>query len=199
MRDGWMSHMHWNMFGPLSLLLAFRLVLAGGSALSPEPAWLGREVRIQATSFCFEHGCIQTAVRRNTESNMGWQDGQQLTYRLRGGAELNLDVRVANTPPGRGRWVSNARLSLPNARKQTSAADLRLAADFYGALTGRRFTPAAVADCRRRAEADPDIETGNMLLSNGRTPAGLPYRARCGKARNHTKAWPLFWVGWMQQ
>jgi len=87
----------------LGLLMAFSLsaALAGGGVQSaPEAAWLGREVRLQNTSFCKRYSCIQKVVRQNTEINMGWQNGQQVSFRLRGGAELNLDVRVANIPPG---------------------------------------------------------------------------------------------------
>ncbi len=186
----------------LSLLMAFSspAALAGGNVQNaPETAWLGHEVQLQNTSFCKRYGCAQKAVRQNTENNMGWHDGQQVTYRLRGGAELNLDVRVANTPPGQGRWISNARLALPKLGKGANTAELRLAADFYTALTGRPFSVQSVRACLRAAEADPDTEGGNILTSNGTTPPGLPYRARCGHLRPGFPFWPRFWVGWMQQ
>jgi len=56
-----------------------------------------------------------------------------------------------------------------------------------------------VRACLRAAEADPDIEGGNILISNGTTPPGRPYRARCGRLRPGFPLWPRFWVGWMQQ
>jgi len=58
-----------------------------------------------------------------------------------------------------------------------------------------------VRACLRAAEADPDIEGGNILISNGTTPPGRPYRARCGRLRPGFPLWPrfCFWVGWMQQ
>jgi hypothetical protein len=185
--------MNWNMFSLLGVLLACPLVLAGGSVPSSEAPWLGREVRTQTPSFCQRYGCVQTAARQNTEGDMGWHDGQQVTYRLRNGARLELDVRLADTLPGRGRWISNARLSLPERDKAPKAGDLRLAAEFYRTFTGRQFRTEGVSACLRRSSADPDLEGGNALLSNWTTLAGLPYRARCNV---HTG---MFWVGWMQQ
>ena len=186
----------------LGLLMAFSLSAAragGGVQIDPEATWLGREVRLQSNSFCKRYSCIQKVVRQNTESNMDWYDGQQVTYRLRGGAELNLEVRVANTPPGQGRWISNSRLSLPKLDKIANTADLSLAADFYTVLTGRPFSVQFVRACLRAVEADPDIEGGNILISNGTTPPGLPYRARCGRLRPGFPPWPRFWVDWMPQ
>ena len=175
--------MNWKTLGLLMAFSSPAALAGGGVQPAPEAAWLGREVRLQNTSFCKRSGCVLAAVRQNTESNMGWHDGQQVTYRLRGGAELNLDVRVANTPPGQGGWISNARLALPGLGKVANVADLRLAADFYTALTDRPFSVQSVRACLRAAEADPDTEGGNILISNGTTPPGLPYRARCGRLR----------------
>lgn len=92
------------------VVLAVSLLLAGRTTPSSEPAWLGREVRVQDSPFCRSHGCAQLAVRQNTDSSMGWRDGQQVRYRLNSGAVLELDVRPLNTSSGRGRWISNARL-----------------------------------------------------------------------------------------
>ena len=124
---------------------------------------------------------------------MGWHGGQQVTYHLRGGVVLDLDVRPTDTAPGSGRWLSNARLSLSGRAKVPNFDELRLAAEFYSTFTGRQFRAETVSACLRRSLADPDLEGGNALLSNWTTPAGLPYRARCNARTG------MFWLGWMRQ
>ena len=124
---------------------------------------------------------------------MGGQDGQNTTYTLKSGAKLELSVRAVDRPPGQGRWISNAWLSLPRRGKVPNSDELRLAAEFYGTFTGRPFRAEAVSACLRRSLDDPDLEGGNALLSNWTTPSGLPYRARCNARTG------MFWLGWMQQ
>ena len=190
--------MNWK---SINLLIVFSLsaALAGGG-IQPvsETAWLGREVQVQSTGFCRRYGCVQTNVRNNSENMMGWHDGQQVTYRLGNGTVLDLDVRPSGMLPGQGRWISNARLGLPALKKTSRTFDVQMAVDFYTSLTGRNFSKQAVGYCRfspvtasdgRRVVSD-EI---NLLLSNWITPAGLPYRARCGQ--NNAG----FWVGYSQQ
>lgn len=105
-----------------------------------------------------------------------------------------------------GGWVSNARLFLvvtpessPTSVRPLSVQERRVAADFLTALTGRRFSPAAVATCEAdgltRFNRDPDTATYGVdpPLSRWTTPAGLPYLARCGVGRV-----PGVWAGWRQ-
>lgn len=177
--------------GLLALLAVSGAALAGGGSGS-QAAWLGREVAVAGSPFCVRHGCGAVMVRRNDERSMGWQDGEQHSYPLRDGRVLVLDLRPAGTPPGQGHWISNARLELPGQATLTDN-DFRLAANFYSSLTGRRFSVQGVAACRRAADRFPDPEGAYILLSRWRTPAGLPYRARCGLGQL------AFWVGYRQQ
>ena len=91
------------------------------------------------------------------------------------------------------------RSALPKLGKVANAAHLQLAADFYMSLTGRPLSLQSVRACLRSAEADPDIEGGNILISDGTTPPGLPYRARCGRLRPGVPLWSRFWVDWTQE
>lgn len=166
--------------------------MAGGS--QPEVAWLGRAVDVQNTEFCRANGCRLLPVRQNQTNTVGWHDGQQLRYGVGDGWTLAVEVR----PEG---WISTAFLLKSSAHRGTrlDMQELNRAAHFLSAVTGRRLTPAAV-DQRVAAglllqKRDPDAYGPLSSLSQWKTPAGLPYKARCGVAG----AGPLgVWAGWMQ-
>ncbi len=164
---------------------------AGGAA---QPAWIGRAVDVPATPLCRALRCTLQTVRENTPDTLGWHDGQQRTYRTATGWRLEVDVRP-------GGQVSGARLLRPGVPRGTrlTAAQTREAAAFLSALTGRGFRPQAVQACLTAglAAQDRDFDAYGPAdpLSRWRTPAGWPFRARCGVAG----AGPLgVWAGWMQ-
>ncbi|SEI63152.1 hypothetical protein SAMN04488058_101186 [Deinococcus reticulitermitis] len=134
-------------------------------------------------------------VRKNNVQTPGWHDGTTRTYRLRSGERLEVNVR----PEG---WVSNAFLFRPQVPlgKTLTLPERRRAAEFLTMVTGRRFTVQAVANCVTAGlsaqKRNPDVYGPDQPLSQWTTPAGLPYKARCGVAG----AGPLgVWAGWMQQ
>lgn len=177
-----------------ALLLAACSVAAAGAA-EPRPAsWLGQKLDPSQTPFCRAHGCELQGVRHNTQNTVGWHDGTQRTYRLKNGARLQVDVRPAG-------WISNAFLFFP---PQPVAGGLHAlapehhapAAEFLGAVTGRRFSAGAVAACQRAGLAlnIPDAYGPVQPLSRWSTPGGLPFVARCG-----INSQVGVWAGWMQQ
>ncbi|MBB5233353.1 hypothetical protein [Deinococcus budaensis] len=178
--------------------LALAVLLSGGAAAggaTPPASWLGQRVDVAQTAFCRAQGCALVEVRENSFNTPGWHDGTKRTYRLRGGERLEVDVRP-------GGWISNVFLLKDGARLGSSLTlrERRLAAEFLTLATGRRFPSQAVAQCvaagltaQRR---NPDVYGPDQPLSQWSTPAGLPYKARCGVAG----AGPLgVWAGWMQQ
>ncbi|WP_029480437.1 hypothetical protein [Deinococcus marmoris] len=166
--------------------------MAGGR--QPEAAWLGRAVDVQNTEFCRANGCRLLPARQNQTNTVGWHDGQQLRYGVGQGWTLEVEVR----PEG---WISNAFLLNSSAHRGTrlDTKELNRAAHFLSAVTGRQFSAGAVRSCISAGLAaqnlDPDIYGPLQQLSQWKTPAGLPYKARCGVAG----AGPLgVWAGWMQ-
>lgn len=179
-------------------LLALGVLLSGGAiagGAERPAAWLGNRVDVGQTAFCRAQSCELVEVRENGFNTPGWHDGTKRTYRLRGGERLEVDVRP-------GGWVSNVFLLKYGARLGSSLTlrERRLAAEFLKLATGRHFTPQSLANCvtagltaQRR---NPDVYGPDQPLSQWTTPAGLPYKARCGVAG----AGPLgVWAGWMQQ
>ena len=180
-----------NLLRAALLPLLLTAAQAGGA---PEPAWIGRAVDVPATPLCRAMRCTLHTVRENTPDTLGGQDGQQRTYRTATGWQLEVDVRP-------GGHVSGARLLRPGVPRGTrlTAAQTREAAAFLSALTGRTFRPQAVQDCVTAglAAQDRDFDAYGPTepLSRWSTPAGWPFRARCGVAG----AGPLgVWAGWMQ-
>ena len=146
---------------------------------------------VTQTAFCRVNSCDLT--RQFTP--MGWPQGTGYAYRLPGGWSLETYVQ----PDGR---ISNVFLLKYPVRLGTSLTvrERRLAAEFLKLATGRNFTPEAVAGCITAGltsqKRDPDVYGPDSSLSHWTTPAGLPYKARCGVAG----AGPLgVWAGWMQQ
>jgi len=178
--------------------LALGVFLSGGSLAGGADAptsWLGQRVDVAQTTFCRAQGCELVEVRNNDSNTPGWHDGSHRTYRLAGGEHLEVAVR----PEG---WISNAFLFKPQAPLGTGLTlrERRLAAEFLKLATGRRFTPQAVASCvtdgLTAQKRNPDVYGPDQPLSRWTTPAGLPYKARCGVAG----AGPLgVWAGWRQQ
>ncbi|WP_189069779.1 hypothetical protein [Deinococcus radiotolerans] len=172
-------------------LLLLTPAQAGGAA---EPAWVGRAVDVAATPLCRALGCTLQTVRVNTPDTMGWHDGQQRTYRTATGWRLEVDVHP-------GGQVSGARLLRPGAPRGTrlSDAQTREAAAFLSALTGRGFRAQAVRNCVTAGLAaqdrDPDAYGPTDPLSRWSTPAGWPFRARCGVAGAGLLG---VWAGWRQ-
>ncbi|EYB68279.1 hypothetical protein DEIPH_ctg025orf0139 [Deinococcus phoenicis] len=178
----------------LVLGLSLKGAAFAGGANGPT-AWLGNRVDVAQTAFCRVNRCRLESVRQNTEAYEGWHDGTHHIYRLRGGERLEVAVRP-------GGWISNAFLFFPNpptlnGRAAITPGGHRLAAEFLSAVTGRWFSAGAVAACDRAGQAalarDPDVYGPPEALSRWTTPAGLPYRARCGVT------WQLgVWAGWQQ-
>lgn len=174
--------------------LAFGLFLSGTSLAGGADAltsWLGQRVDVAQTTFCRAQGC--KLERQFTP--MGWPEATGYAYRLPDGWTLEAHVQ----PDG---WVSNVFLLKYGARLSTSLTlrERQLAAEFLKLATGRRFTPQAVATCVTAGltaqSRNPDVYGPDQPLSQWATPAGLPYKARCGVAG----AGPLgVWAGWMQQ
>ena len=170
----------------LAAALLWSPVVAGGAGNGG--AWLGRSGDIADTPWCRAGGCRLTAVQRNTPDTLGWPDGERRTYRLRGGARLEVEVRPAG-------WISTARLMFPGSSAMT-ADQHALSARFLGSVTGRAFRTEAIAACEQRGLAlrDPDAPGPVRPLSEWTTPGGLPYRARCGVGAERG-----VWAGWRQQ
>lgn len=163
-------------------------------------SWLGQRVDVAQTAFCRAQGCELVEVRENARDVVGAFDGTLRRYRLRNGWTMDVGVRPAG-------WVSNARLYLaaqPGPIVSTELNPLssqghRVAAEFLTALTGRRFSPNAVAVCERQELAEYSRDpvrfrsTPGRLLSRWTTPAGLPYRAWCTAVNE-----PGVRAGWQQ-
>lgn len=182
------------MKGRLRSVLALGALLSGGTlagGADPPTSWLGQRVDVTQTAFCKANGC--RLERQFTP--MGWPEGIGYAYRLPDGWTLEAYVQP-------GGWVSNVFLLKYGARLGSSLTlrERRLGAEFLKLATGRRFTPQAVADCITAGLAtqqrNPDVYGPDRPLSQWATPAGLPYKARCGVAG----AGPLgVWAGWRQQ
>lgn len=175
---------------PLALGLLLNGSVVAGGVESPS-AWLGHRVDVTQTAFCRANGC--KLEREFTP--MGLPDGVGYAYRLPDGWTLETYVQ----PDG---WISNVFLLKDRVRLGTplTPRERRLAAEFLKLATGRHFTPEAVARCITAGlsaqKRNPDVYGPNFSLSHWATPAGLPYKARCGVAG----AGPLgVWAGWMQQ
>ncbi|MCP2015767.1 hypothetical protein L1280_002943 [Deinococcus sp. HSC-46F16] len=191
------------MKGRLRSVLALGALLGGGAlagGVATPPSWLGQRVDVAQTAFCRAWGCELVEVRENARDVVGAFDGTLRRYRLRDGWTLDVGVRPAG-------WVSTARLYLPagpgpivNTELNTlSPQGHRLAAEFLTVLTGRRFSPDAVAACEDQELAEYSRDpvrfrsASGRLLSRWTTPAGWPYRAWCTAVNE-----PGVRAGWRQ-
>lgn len=176
------------------LVPVLALAALDSAAGAAPTSWLGQKVDPAGTTFCRTYGCKLVEVIQNGESTLGWHDGTQRSYRLRGGSRMEVEVRLQG-------WISNARLlTEPQPQKNGTfamhPAHYPLAAEFLSAVTGRRFSAEKIAACERAGVALNSVDAYGPTapLSHWTTPGGLPYKARCG-----INSQVGVWAGWMQQ
>lgn len=89
------------------------------------------------------------------------------------------------------RVITNARLLFGSPK--LTAARLTQARTFLETLSGRQFSKAGLSACFVAARQQ-NPEGQSAILSRWTTPAGYPYKVRCGAG-----SWAGVWLGYQQQ